>query len=372
MIDEKNLTNLPFEEEGGAGLYGHKPHVMHVRPPRYMSTRSSVFLAFAVSGLNMALMSNVPLYLPFAITLAMILIWSVTLRFFRTTWASPVVLLIMMIPSVAFAHLFKSYVLAGSLGIFCLGFAALAHLNLDDAEEDVRPAVWKEVIVPFLFACAASVTGYYASFMFDKRFLFVENIISVTFLILTSILISKTSGSRYFFTSKRLTEFWDIPVAEFSQTRIFLFAKAKFIITVLSCYCAIFAVYFFVPFEWKMHLFIPVSVLAAFPFMYIVRNVGKDSESIFGTKYFIYESFIAAILSGVFFSYSISEVSVTTVIYSFLLIIGTDIIGSALLAVIRRRQIFVSRSKYIDGTPFMLTMFSLLIMLVECCLYNMF
>ncbi|MBP5261621.1 MAG: hypothetical protein J6Z43_05810 [Clostridiales bacterium] len=365
MIDGKNLKDLPFEAEGGAGLYGHKPHVRHVRQPRYMSTRSSVFLALTVSGLDLALMSEVPLYLPFILALEMILFWCFTLRFLRTSWAAPAVAFLMMCPAFAFGYFFRSVLLAGSMSVVALGLGCMSGLNLDDAEEDVRPAVWKEVLIPFLFASAASAVSYFGGFLFEKRYLFVSNIIAVSFLILTSIFISKTSGSRYFFTSKRLTEFWDIPVAEFSQLKIFISAKLRYLITLLWCFAAVYAIWFFVPFSWKNYLFMPAATLSVLPFIYLMPMKGRHAESLFGTRYFMFESYISSIMSSMFFTVRPETLSISRIIYVFLLFVGTDIIGSALLAVIRRRQIFVSRSKYIDGTPFMLTMFSLLIMLVE-------
>ena len=212
----------------------------------------------------------------------------------------------------------------------------------------------------------ASLAGYYLTMVFERRYLFIEIIISVTFLILSSIAISKISGSRFFFTSRRLTEFWDIPVAEFSQTRIFIFAKLKFFITAVWVFLIAAAIRFFADLPWKNHLLLPAIAVLLLPVVFIIAASDHDAKSSFGSKYHVYESYILAALAGVFFIQSGSNLSITRIVYIFLLFVGTDIIGSALLAVIRRRQIFVSRSKYIDGTPFMMTMFALLIMLVEC------
>ena len=71
-------------------------------------------------------------------------------------------------------------------------------------------------------------------------------------------------------------------------------------------------------------------------------------SSAFGTKHFFFEMSIAASAVSMFFVHFNDSISIAKMIYAFVLIVGTDIIGSALLAVIRRRQIFVSRSKYID------------------------
>ena len=52
-------------------------------------------------------------------------------------------------------------------------------------------------------------------------------------------------------------------------------------------------------------------------------------------------------------------------------ICATDIVITGLLSVIRRRLIFVSKSKYIDGLPFYLILISLVVMLAETCLYSL-
>ena len=369
MIDEKNINDLPFEE-GGAGLYGHKPKASHVSPPRYMSTRSSLFLAFTVIGLNIMMMSGVELYVPFASLLALVLFWCVSLRFIRKPVLAPLCAVILILLSAGIGFYFKDVVLASGLAVSVIGLSCLNLMGLDDTEEDRRPAFMKEVFIPLFFACAASLCGFLSRYVFEQKYLFISNILSVAFLILISITISKTSGSRYFFTSKRLTEFWDIPVAEFSQVRVFVFAKCKYIIAVLSMFGVLFALWYFLDFEYKTYLYLPVSIVWALPLVYLCRGRERERRSLFGTRYMMFEILLSAILVALYYSFFSDDLHITGTVYAFMLLIGTDIIGSVLLAVIRRRQIFVSRSKYIDGTPFMMTMFSLLIMLLECCLYQ--
>ena len=54
-----------------------------------------------------------------------------------------------------------------------------------------------------------------------------------------------------------------------------------------------------------------------------------------------------------------------------ILAILTDTMLTALLSVIRRRQIFVTKSRYLDGLPFYLVLTSLICMIVETCLYSL-
>jgi len=369
MIEEQNVKDLPFDAEGGTGLYGHKPHVMHVSPPRYMSTRASLFLAFAVIGLGMGLMTDLSLFIPVLASVLMTVIWCLSFRFVKKAVIAPVVEVVMTLLACGAGYYLGNVYIAPCMAVFSLGLVSLSAVEAEDGSNK-RPEVYKEIIVPLFFAVCASLAGYYVSLLFESRFLFIGIIMSVSFLILTSILISKTSGSRFFFTSKRLTEFWDIPVAEFSQTRIFILAKAKFIMTAAFIFAVLYTLDHFIDTDLKEYLLLPSAVILAVPFVYVIPRIGKDNRSNFGTKHFIYEVFIAAALISMFFIRYGDDITVSKVVYAFLLLAGTDIIGSALLAVIRRRQIFVSRSKYIDGTPFMMTMFALLIMLVECCLYN--
>ena len=371
MIEENdNLKNLPFDAEGGAGLYGKKPRVMHVSPPRYMTTRSAVFMAFTAIGLNMSYMAgDHSILIPAGISALLVLLWSFTFRFLRAKWSAPVVVLLfsLMVETAGFFLDIKT--LASSMSLVVLGLGALQFIPLDDAEKDTSPKAWREVFVPYLFAFVSSLFGYSSGFIFETRYLFISNIMSVTFLILVSIFISKTSGSRYFFTSKSLTEFWDIPVAEFVQVKIFALAKAKFTIAVFLSFIVLFAVNHHFQTEWIHHLYLPLALVVVMPFIYLVPKYDHNKRSAFGTKNFFFEMCIAASVISQFFVHYNDSITIAKIIYAFVLIVGTDIIGSALLAVIRRRQIFVSRSKYIDGTPFMMTMFSLLIMLAECCLY---
>ena len=371
MIEENdNLKNLPFDAEGGAGLYGKKPHVMHVSPPRYMTTRASIYMAFTAIGLNVSYMAgDHSILIPIAVSALLVLIWSFTFRFLRARWSAPLVVLIFSLMVEAAGFFLNINTLASSLSLAILGLGAIQFIPMDDADKDTVPAMWKEVIVPYLFALVSSLFGYGSGFIFETRYLFISNIMSVTFLILVSIFISKTSGSRYFFTSKSLTEFWDIPVAEFAQVKIFALAKAKFTVGVLLCFIVLFAVNHHFQTEWIHHVYLPLALVTVMPFIYLVPKYDHSKRSAFGTKHFLFEMCISASVISMFFVHFNDSISIAKMIYAFVLIVGTDIIGSALLAVIRRRQIFVSRSKYIDGTPFMMTMFSLLIMLAECCLY---
>lgn len=365
MSEEQNLKNLPFDAEGGAGLYGHKPHAMHVSPPRYLTTRASLFLAFAVTGLDIAFTTGTFVYLSLAIAVIMTLIWCVTFRFVRKRELAPVTAAVFTIVTAGVGYFLDDPFIAPWVLVFSLGLVSLGRIPEEDGDNE-RVSVYREVLVPLFFAVLASLAGYYATMVFERRYLFIEIIISVTFLILSSIIISKISGSRFFFTSRRLTEFWDIPVAEFSQTRIFMFAKLKFIITAVWAFVISVAIWFFLDLPWSDHLFMPALALLILPVIFLISASDHDVGSSFGSKFHVYESYIFAALTGIFFIANRNDLSIARTVYIFLLFVGTDIIGSALLAVIRRRQIFVSRSKYIDGTPFMMTMFALLIMLVEC------
>jgi len=364
MSEEQNFKNLPFDAEGGAGLYGHKPHASHVSPPRYLTTRASLFLAFAVMGLDLAFLTGTLVYLSVLVAVLITLIWCFTFRYVNKPELAPVTVVAFTLLAAGAGYVLNDVMTAPWVLVYSLGLASLDRIPPEDGDEP-RVKIYREVLVPLFFAILASLAGYYASMLFERKYLFIEIIISVSFLILASITISKISGSRFFFTSRRLTEFWDIPVAEFSQTRIFLFAKLKFIITSVWIFVVAVAIWFFVDFSWRDHLFIPALAILVLPVVFLIAASDRDVNSSFGPKFHIYESYICAALTGMFFIQYSKDLSLARAVYIFLLFAGTDIIGSALLAVIRRRQIFVSRSKYIDGTPFMMTMFALLVMLLE-------
>ncbi|MBR6961003.1 MAG: hypothetical protein IKH76_11055 [Clostridiales bacterium] len=364
MSEEQNFKNLPFDAEGGAGLYGHKPRAMHVSPPRYLTTRSSLFLAFAVMGLDLAFLGGAMVYISVLEAVIITLIWCFTFRYLKKPELSPVATAALTLLAAGAGYVLNDVMTAPWVLVFSLGLVSLGRIPPEEGD-DQRVKIYGEVMVPLFFAILASLAGYYGAMVFERRYLFIEIIVSVSFLILASIIISKISGSRFFFTSRRLTEFWDIPVAEFSQTRIFLFAKLKFLITSVWIFVIAVAIWYFVDTPWRDHLFIPVIAVLVLPVVFLIAASDRDVKSAFGPKFHLYEAYICAALTGLFFIQYSRELSLARAVYIFLLFAGTDIIGSALLAVIRRRQIFVSRSKYIDGTPFMMTMFALLVMLLE-------
>ena len=93
-------------------------------------------------------------------------------------------------------------------------------------------------------------------------------------------------------------------------------------------------------------------------------------SSIFGLRFFISEVSIAASFISVIFLVNPGYPKITHLLIALVLIVATDTIITGIMSVIRRRLIFVSKSKYIDGLPFYLILISLVIMLAETCLYS--
>ena len=95
-------------------------------------------------------------------------------------------------------------------------------------------------------------------------------------------------------------------------------------------------------------------------------------RSIFGLRYFVSETAIGAQFLAVFFLSRQEQIpSFFSIAVAVILAILADTMLTALLSVIRRRQIFVTKSRYIDGLPFYLILTSLICMIVETCLYSL-
>ena len=93
-------------------------------------------------------------------------------------------------------------------------------------------------------------------------------------------------------------------------------------------------------------------------------------RSIFGLRYFISEVSFAAAFMSLIFLLNADFPKISHLIVAVVFTCCTDIVMTGLLSVIRRRLIFVSKSKYIDGLPFYLILISLVVMLAETCLYS--
>ena len=99
---------------------------------------------------------------------------------------------------------------------------------------------------------------------------------------------------------------------------------------------------------------------------------GGIRKSVFGLRYFVSETAIGAQFLAVFFLAHQDHVpSFFSIAVAVILAILTDTMLTALLSVIRRRQIFVTKSRYLDGLPFYLVLTSLICMIVETCLYSL-
>ena len=117
----------------------------------------------------------------------------------------------------------------------------------------------------------------------------------------------------------------------------------------------------------------PAALLASVGLGYLMIVTGRpgDRKSIFGTRYFMSEALIGAAFVMLPFINSLpGEPSLNVVVTVFVFAVCGDILVTGLLSVIRRRLIFVSKSKFIDGLPFYLILVSYVIMLFETAIYH--
>ena len=370
--------NTPFDNEQMRRPVDEKFTASHIRPAKYLSTRASLLLGYTMVSLCLEFMiSGNAIWWPVACSFVCLLAWAITLRFFMPRNLSVI----------SFAFVLALFIAVGEYSYqlgFCvphaiagfipmaIGIMSVARFKDDDNDKFTRPAFGSEVMLPYAIALVCSVFGTVITYIFEKRYLFVSLLASVMFLIVMSWVISKISGVPRCATSKKLTEFWDIPVANVSELKRFLSARGEFAAVCLVCTAALYVLKIFTDGDLFRLAAIPavmfVVLLMGSIMVYAARH--NYRSSIFGLRYFISEVSTAAAFISILFLVNPGFPKIWHLLIALALIICTDIIITGLLAVIRRRLIFVSKSKYIDGLPFYLILISLVIMLAETCLYS--
>lgn len=370
--------NSPFDNEQTRKRYDDKISAIHIRPAKYLTTRSSLFLGYTMVSLCLEFMvTGNRIWWPVACSLACLLVWSVTLRFFMPRNLSVI----------SFAFILGLFITAGEFSYrlgFCtpyatvgfipmaIGIMSLARFKDDDNDTFTRPAFGREVMLPFVIATICSVCGALISYVFEKRYLFVSLLASVMFLIIMSWAISRLTGVPRIATSKKLTEFWDIPVADISELKRFVCARGAFTFTCLACTAVIYVMKIMLEADMFRILALPAGEFTAILLGSLVVYIAKHNfrRSIFGLRYFITEvSFAAAFMSLIFLVHPTFP-KIPHLIIAVVFASAADIVITGLLSVIRRRLIFVSKSRYIDGLPFYLVLISLVVMLAETSLYS--
>ena len=370
--------NTPFDNEQMRRPVEEKFSASHIRPAKYLSTRASLLLGYTLVSLCLEFMiAGNAIWWPVACSFACLLVWGITLRFFMPRNLS----------MITFAFVLALFVVAGEYSFqlgFCapyaiagfipmaIGIMSVARFKDDDNEKFTRPAFGREVMLPYAIALVCSVFGTVMTYIFEKRYLFVSLLASVMFLIVMSWVISRLSGTPRCATSKKLTEFWDIPVANVSELKRFLSARGEFSVVCLLCMTSLYVLKIFTDGDLFRLTAIPACAVIALLIGSIMVYAARHNyrSSIFGLRYFISEVSMAAAFISILFLANPGFPKIWQLLISLALIISTDIVMTGLLSVIRRRLIFVSKSKYIDGLPFYLILISLVVMLAETCLYS--
>ena len=370
--------NTPFDNEQMRRPVDEKFTASHIRPAKYLSTRASLLLGYTMVSLCLEFMiSGNAIWWPVACSFVCLLAWAITLRFFMPRNLSVITFAFVLALFIAVGEYSYQlgfcvpHAIAGFIPM-AIGIMSVARFKNDDNDKFTRPAFGSEVMLPYAIALVCSVFGTVITYIFEKRYLFVSLLASVMFLIVMSWVISKISGVPRCATSKKLTEFWDIPVANVSELKRFLSARGEFAAVCLVCTAALYVLKIFTDGDLFRLAAIPavmfVVLLMGSIMVYAARH--NYRSSIFGLRYFISEVSTAAAFISILFLVNPGFPKIWHLLIALALIICTDIIITGLLAVIRRRLIFVSKSKYIDGLPFYLILISLVIMLAETCLYS--
>ena len=363
-----NKYNTPFDNEDTRRVrHVGKPKATHVKATGYMTTRSALFLGYTLISLCMLYsLANTAVWWPAACAAAILLVWSVTLRFFIHPKLSGLSFII--------CAMFVTGA-AGAMFIpMAIGMMSLSRFKADDEDKFSVPVFSDEVFKPFLLAVCASTVGFFASGLFEKRYIFTILLAAIAFLIVFSWALSKISGTPRLFTSRSLTEFWDIPVADYQEVRRFVFSRAAFSIVMVIIAGMLFALWVIVGGSYARMISVPAAALIQTILSVALLSFSRGGirKSIFGLRYFVSETAIGAQFLAVFFLAHQERVpAMFTILVAIVLAILTDTMLTGLLSVIRRRLIFVTKSRFLDGLPFYLVLTSLICMIVETCLYSL-
>lgn len=376
-----NKYNTPFDNEDTRRIrHVGKPRATHIKATGYMSTRSALFLGYTLISLCMLYsLGDVTVWWPVACAAAVLLVWSVTLRFFIRPKQSALSFIItaMLFTAAAEASYRMEWcsAVAGALFIpMAIGMMSLSRFKVDDEDDFAVPDFTDEVFKPFMLAVCASMFGFLASGLFEKRYIFMTLLAAIAFLIVFSWALSRISGTPRLFTSRALTEFWDIPVADYQEVRRFLFSRTAFSIVMVVIAGMLFALWVIVGGPYARMISVPAAALVQTIISVSLLSFSRGGirKSIFGLRYFVSETAIGAQFLAVFFLARQEHIpNIFSIIVAVILAILTDTMLTGLLSVIRRRLIFVKKSRYLDGLPFYLVLTSLICMIVETCLYSL-
>ena len=372
--------NTPFDNESSRRPYNEKPAAQHLKPAGYMTTRSAIFMGFTLVSLCIELLfEGTILWWPLLCSFAVLLFWTFTFRFFMPRKLA-------ILSFIACVGLFYGTCVA-SMKFFgwcsasaCAGFVpmALGMMTLSrfcaDGEEEYRPAsIVKEVLLPYIGAALTALAGTFIASLAERDYIFVSLLSATTILVIGAWAYSVFTGTPHYLTSRELTEFWNIPVADFEEFRRFCIARAEFALTCAGAVAVAFAAAYFLEPGIASLVITPAVMLVATGLSYLMIVTGRpgDRRSIFGTRYFMSEAMIgAAFVMLPFINFLPGRPALTTIVTVFVFAVCADILVTGLLAVIRRRLIFVSKSKYIDGLPFYLILVSCVIMIFETAIYR--
>ncbi|MCR4775397.1 MAG: hypothetical protein K5869_03365 [Saccharofermentans sp.] len=376
-----NKYNTPFDNEDMRRVrHVGKPQASHIKPTGYMSTRSSLFLGYSLISLCMIYSTgNNVFWWPGACSAAVLLIWSFTMRLFmRPKLSVPAFIITAMLFTAAAEVSYRMgwcSAAAGALFIpMAIGIMSLSRFKADDENEFTVPDFTNEVFKPYFLAFIASSFGFLASGLFEKRYIFTTLLAAIAFLIVFAWAISKISGTPKLITSRSLTEFWDIPVADFQEVKRFAFSRAAFSVVMVIIAGLLFALWVLVGGAYARMISVPAAALVQTVISVSLLSFSRSGirKSIFGLRYFVSETAIGAQFLAVFFLAHQDHVpAFFTIIVAIVLAILTDTMLTGLLSVIRRRLIFVTKSRYLDGLPFYLVLTALICMIVETCLYSL-
>ena len=359
----------------------------------YLSTRSSLFTAYAIVGICLMVPSfagdrsvfALSMLLSLGVSVVMILLWTFTFRFFENPDMLPVDVVINLIPAVVAGIFLKDKIsleglvfISGGLTCFAItssekvkkskltekGFNEIDFLNGEFVKASdfiiVEPS--SEVFVPLTCALITSYAGIVITTVIEKltgaHSKGLRILIASILLILISFIVSKIRGRDFIISSKNLSDPTRLPTVSYTALRSFLLRRLRFAISFVliaaGCLlCDYINLRFELGFPFMKHI---LAILLVFAFAFIR---GRHSHhkvqftlelgiilAVCVTRCIDIESAIKLTLAGIF----------------------ADMVINGLLYTHNRRLIMSTRSRYVAGLPLELMSIAVVVMVFEVLL----
>ena len=304
----------------------------------YLTSQAAPYLICSVLSVASVLSCSTDYLMSGLYYLVLIVLWSITFRFFERQKLIPLSLILNAGPVVALSFIPEAY--APGCPVWCYMPLALGFTFLGSREKG-RAGIFREIVVPTAASVASAGFSFLTVGLFETSRLSTVILFSGLFLAAFSLLASVIAGRNICFTSEDLVSFDDMPSARKEVLDTFIRERLIFAGTALFCLLLM-----FVPDSLKPYM--PFAILV---FTAIVTLIARR-EGI--ARSLPYEGMILSFLIPLYPD-----------LKGYILIVMFDLAVTALLFVYKRKTVFSERSIHVYGAPLMLILAGVFFALLE-------